>query len=516
MHLNLDQLGFRKGLFLAFLVGFAFRLIPEILSYPNPIGFDTVYYAARMKNGLIWSHWTSVFDTWLIYALLIPLYSLTKVEPFLLLKVVAPLLYGGSAAGIYYFASKGLGWNVTKGLLASGFFAVQLAALGISWHFYRNILGLTILLFTIPLLKKNESWKDIALLSSLSLLVVWGHELASVTLFAAVAGLTAISLIKKEQIPYRLFVAVTPAFLVFFGNLYFRAFPLHINLESNILLVSDRIAPHPGGLFFLVDYLKVLNPIEHYASYSELFSHVISLFLLLYAVMLPLIAVGHFRDRVLSSWTLLLMIGSFGCLIMPFSALLYWNRWMLMLVYPFTFYAVNGMWKILKRGEAFSTSRFLGWFKLTRKFALGLTLLSIVIGTLFMSWPLIDGKYGLIGTENTFKYIPSTMQSSSVPLRDTQGTIEAFGWLNENMSSDSSVLIHDVFQFWTMLYLEKNHTAIFFDNNFEEASNLAFTNGATTAYFVWWNEDSGWYNFELPQDCVSVFDSGRISVFQVI
>ena len=124
--------------------------------------------------------------------------------------------------------------------------------------------------------------------------------------------------------------------------------------------VNDSIAPHLGGLFFLVDYLQVLNPIEHYASYFELFSHVFSLFILLYVVVLPLVVVGHFRDRVLESWTLLLMIGSFGCLIMPFSALLFWNRWMLMLVYPFTFYAVNGLWKILRCGEAFSASRFCG------------------------------------------------------------------------------------------------------------------------------------------------------------
>ena len=131
-------------------------------------------------------------------------------------------------------------------------------------------------------------------------------------------------------------------------------------------------------------------------------------------------------------------------------------------------------------------------------------------------WPLIDGKYGIIGVDTTFRYVPSTMQSSSVPLRDTEGTIEAFEWLNENMASESSVLIHDVFQFWTILCLEESHSAIFFDSDFEEASNLVFGNGVTTAYFVWWNEDVGWYNFELSKDCVSVFDSGRISVFQVV
>jgi len=108
------------------------------------------------------------------------------------------------------------------------------------------------------------------------------------------------------------------------------------------------------------------------------------------------------------------------------------------------------------------------------------------------------------------------MQSSSIPVRDTEGVIEAFEWLNEHMTSDSSLLVHDVFEFWTMLYLEKSHTAIFFDNNLEEASRIAIENGFETAYFVWWNEDIGWYNLRLSNDYVSVFECGRISVFQLM
>jgi len=243
---------------------------------------------------------------------------------------------------------------------------------------------------------------------------------------------------------------------------------------------------------------------------------VFSLFLLLYVVLLPLIAVGHFKDRIFGSWMFLLLVGSFGCLIVPFSGLLLWNRWMLMLVFPFTFFAVEGLWKVAKCGEAFSVSRFFGWFKLPRKVGIGLSMLSVVIGGLFMAWPLVDGKYGVIGVEGTFRYVPSTMQSSSVPVRDTEGVIEAFEWLNEHMTSDSSVLVHDVFQFWSQLYLDESHAAVFFDNDLEKASQFALENGFTAAYLVWWKEDIGWYNLRLSNDCVSVFEFGRISVYQMV
>jgi hypothetical protein len=515
IQVKIQNLSYNKGLILAFTIGFVVRLIPELLSFPYPIGWDTIYYAARINDGVVLNHWSDIFSTWLIYGILVALGNLTRLEPFMLLKIVAPLLYGGTAAGIYYIAWKRLNWSVTKSLLASVFFAFQLAALGISWHFYRNIFGLMLLLFTMPLLKNNIDWKELALLSVLSLLVVWGHELAAVSLFGMVLGLLVMSLFKKEAIPYKLFVAVIPALTVFLIGA-FRIFPSPVSVETNILTLGDSVLAKPGGLFFLTNYLNVFTPVEHYASYFDLFSHVFSLFILLYALLLPLVVVGRFEDRALGSWTVLLLIGSFSCLVMPFSGLLLWNRWMLVLVFPFTFFAVEGLWKVAKCGKALSLSRFFGWLKITKKVGIGLSLLSLVIGGLFMTWPLIDGKYGIIGVEGTFRYIPSTMQSSSVPLRDTEGTIEAFEWLNTHMDNGSSLLVHDVFEFWTMLYLKDDHIAFLFDNNLEAASNVALENGYEEAYLVWWNEDIGWYNLRLSSDWVSVFDSGRISVYKIV
>jgi len=203
-------------------------------------------------------------------------------------------------------------------------------------------------------------------------------------------------------------------------------------------------------------------------------------------------------------------------LVVPFAALLLWARWMLLLVYPFTFFATNGLWKVTKSLEGISVSRFLGWSKVTKKVGYGLFLVSVIVGCLFMAWPLVDGRYGVVGWEGTFKYVPSTMQSSSVPLRDIEGVIEAYEWLNSNMDDDSSLLVHDVFDYWTMLYLDQNHAAILFDSDLEAASSLSVDEGFDVAYFVWWNEDIGWYNLRLSNDWVSVFDYERISVYQIV
>jgi hypothetical protein len=480
--MKLQNLSYTQGFILAFTVGFVVRLIPELLSFPYPIGWDTIYYAYRISDGALFGHWNDVFSTWLIYGVLVSLGNLTQLDPFLLLKIVAPLLYGGTSAGIFFVAWKKLDWSVTKSLLASGFFVFQVAALAISWQFYRNVFGVMVLLFAIPFVRSDIGWKGMAALSVLGLLIAWGHELATVSLFFIVFGLLTLSVLRKEKIAYRLFVAIIPALIIFFGNFMWIS-PYAAPLERNMIWLQDSTWAHPGGLFFLTDYLRVSTPIESYGSYFELFYHVGSLFVLLYAIMLPL---------------------------------LLWGRWMLMLVFPFTFFAANGLWKAAKSLEGFSVSRFLGWFKVTKKVGYGLALVSVIVGGLFMTWPLVDGKYGIIGWEGTFKYVPSTMQSSSVPLRDTEGVIEAYKWLNSNMDVDSSLLVHDVFEFWTLLYLNHNYSAYVFDSDLKAASNLAVNEGFSSAYFVWWNQDIGWYNLRLQDNWVSVFDSGRISVYQMV
>ncbi|MGB9135607.1 MAG: hypothetical protein WCC63_08540, partial [Candidatus Bathyarchaeia archaeon] len=163
--------GFRPspmaGLLVAFVFGVAVRAIPELLSYPHPIGFDTIYYAWRIQEGVVWAHWSSMFSTWLLFGVLVPLYSVLTVDSFLLLKAAMPLLFGLNVAGVYYLATRGFGWSVRRGLFAAGLFSFQMAILGISWHFYRNMLGLGILLFALPwVLREKVELKGLAVFSA--------------------------------------------------------------------------------------------------------------------------------------------------------------------------------------------------------------------------------------------------------------------------------------------------------------------------------------------------------------
>ncbi|MGQ9625205.1 MAG: hypothetical protein ACUVT9_07555, partial [Candidatus Bathycorpusculaceae bacterium] len=159
-----------KGLALLFFAGFVVRLVPEMLALSSPIGFDTVYYAAVMKDGVVWPHWTSFFtSSWLFHAISVSLYRIFGGDPFALLKVLAPLLFGLNVAGVFWFARKMLGWSTRMGLFAGVFFAFQLASLRISWDLLRNTLGLGLLLFALSFIKSVDSKKGFACFVLLSL-----------------------------------------------------------------------------------------------------------------------------------------------------------------------------------------------------------------------------------------------------------------------------------------------------------------------------------------------------------
>jgi hypothetical protein len=513
----LDDIGYGEGLFFCFFFGFVVRLIPEVLSFPHPIGFDTVYYASRIESGVVWYHWSSVFSSWLLYAMLVPVYNVVSVDPFLFLKFAAPALYALNLCGIYYFSRKALGWDVKKGLVAAFFFAFQLAFLRISWDLYRNMLGLAILLFALPLIQKLETKRDFALFVLLSLFVVFGHETASVLLFAVVVGVMAKDYLKGEtKRLMRVLAAIIPAVAVFSARWWV---PLLVSIDyvAETTVISVYQSPsRPGGLFFLTNYLSLSGSIQ-YPTYLDLFSHVLSLFVVLYLVCLPLVFVGFFRDRILDSWTLFLLVGAFSSLIVPLFALDLWDRWMFLLVYPFTFYAVNGIGRVLesKSGVAFPKLRWIGWMKVSRKFVGVILFLTILFGALLMTAKFSDN--GVFSIPATGIYLPSTMLQNTVPLRDVESVVETMDWLNEHMTTGSGVLLHPAFFSWGKLCLDKENVIVNYVADVEGALSEALENGLDPVYLVWWGENVGWYrSIVVPGYFMRVFESDRIVAFQYL
>jgi hypothetical protein len=485
---------------LSFVVGFVVRLVPEVLLSRYPVGFDPVWYAWRIRSGVVWGDWSQVFSTWLLYGFLVPLYNVTGVDLFGLLKVVAALLFGFNACGVFYFARKALNWSVGSAFCAGVFFCVQVAALVFSANLYRNLLGLGVLLFALPFVKDDlRSARKLGLLALLSVLVVLSHEIAAVVLFVVVFGFVGIGLLKRSGVDVRrVLLAVGPAFVLFLVGFVFFVFPVG-GVEANVVYLDERGGSFPGALFFVSDYLAVGEGVGLLGGYVELVSQVFSFFGVLFLVVLPFVVVGFFLDVVLYVWVVLLLVGSFGVVVFPFFAPFVWSRWMLLLVFPFTFYAVNGVGKFLRKSrEAIGSgvgSRFFG--RLRR----AAVVLAVVV-------PVVCGLVvaGVV--------LPA--QVSVVPFGDFDDTVRVLEWVDGRMDGGSVLLVHFAFSWWSRYCLNASDWRIYFMDDVDGALGLAVQRGFSRVFLVWWNEEPGWFSLDVPGGFVSVFESGRLSVFEYV
>jgi hypothetical protein len=514
--LSLDRLSTRfdafsgaKALGVVFMAGFLVRLVPELLAGAVPIGFDTIYYATVMKSGVVWANWSSFFtSTWLLHALTVPLYSVSMVDPFLLLKVVAPALYGLNVAGVYWVGKKMLGWNVKLCLAAAGLFAFQLAALRISWDLLRNTLGMGLLLFALPFTGKISSKRDFALFTLLSLLTVFAHEYAGVALLTIVLGVVVWRFVRKRfcRADGLTILAVLPALAVFATGIFLRFFPVNYGTATTAFNTGESSV---GRFTFFANYLATNDGVFYYPGYTDLLVDVTLLFAFLYLPYLFLVWKGFFRNGVLNFWTGLLLFGSFGCLALPFFALDYWSRWMFMLVYPFTFYAVNGISKLL-RGPNGMKHRIGGF---PRKAVFGAFGVTVLLGSVYLATPVLMNtvQVGVFALPNVSAHFSS---APSVPYQDVESVSQAVTWLEEHTADNSCVLVNRVFLYWGRLYLDNSRVTIEFWNDAGLALDDALDRGFDSVYFIWWNQDVGWYNVSVPNQFASLEDFGRISVYE--
>jgi hypothetical protein len=488
-----------RVLCLSFVFGFVIRFAPEILTSPYPIGFDPIWYAWRIKSGIVWYHWSQVFSTWLLYGILVPLYGATQASIFSLLKVVAAVLFGFNACGMCYFANKGLGWSTRKSLVASVFFTLQAASLFISANLYRNMLGLGILLFALPLIRDElRSKKQLLALALLSMLVVLGHEVASIILFATVFGFVVTRLLaRRGLVMMRRLIAVVPAFAFLVMSFFFMVSPPLYQMDANGLVLKEPNGNYQGALIFFSNYLNVNEAANQYAVYSDLVSQILSSFGLLYILMLPLVLVGIFRDVLLDSWAILALIGSFGAVVLPVFAPSIWSRWMLMLVFPFTFYAVNGIEKILQlcNHDVGPNVRLVKWGNLQKKAVTLAVMISILAGLVF-----------------AVQAMPA--QISVVPLADFADTVKAVNWVDSQMDRNSVLLAHFAFNWWSSLYLDEGHMRISFKDDADGALSLALQRGFSDIYLIWWKGELSCFTLTVPSGFSPVFSSGRICVLK--
>ncbi len=495
------QLKSKNGLLfsvLAFLIPLLVRDVPEILSWPYPIGFDTIRYVSLIQNNWVFSVGIAGFlkDSNLFYLVAAFPYALSS-NAILVVKFMGPPLFAASCFMMFLYSTKVLGWTGWKSLLVVILLSTYFVSLRNSWDLYRQTLGLIFLMATFVSLKTLSSPKRYFAASVFMVLTILSHEFLAVLLFF-ILGVEAIGLaIKKSGKELTLLASsmAAPALLFVFQRFSHQA-----------ILPSFNIASGPS---------------------VNLSEYIFGLLLYMYLLVLPLILLGltRLKDSILRLWIILCLGIVLLTILMPSVSPPYWNRWELLLVYPFVFFAIEGVDRLWSN-HSISKKRLQRLFQKA-------SVIVILFSILTLSWFYLTST-----PENAFSYfsqynpylihVPSSMLQTTIASCDSPSLVNCLQWLNENTNETSIIVSHYALYDWANIYIHNREIVCTADfgplpTQTQDESALAesmlylarnaFLSGIK-AYTVWWVNGKGWYQIpSLPSDFREVHVAGNMAVY---
>jgi hypothetical protein len=305
-------------------------------------------------------------------------------------------------------------------------------------------------------------------------------------MFAILTGLVIFSYLKHEK--NRIFnylLLSTPALIMLIIIIYLNVFVF----SSPILGYSTRFS---SGF----EELALLNRFES-------IQNMLGFLFFSYLPLLPLIFFGlkNYREKLhINAWILWTFIPLILVVIDPafFLGGVLPYRWILLLIYPLSFYAVEGLFKIKW-----------AWLQVIYK-----VLICSVIAFLSVSFIALPNSNALDYFEAYPTYVPKSMLQNTLQLSDCTDTVNALHWAKDNLPFDGHLLVHQAFLGWGLLEFDGNRLIPYsFENPSKAAENFRNTS-SNPLFLIWWVNGTGWYgNPDTPAPFASLFKSGNIAIY---
>jgi len=392
----------------------------------------------------------------LFYVLMWFVANVTGAHAFVILKVVGPLLYGGLLVSFFVFLRRGLKFDGKMAFVATLLLAFQVAALRESWDRFMTLLGLIFLFCTFVVLKGNHKFKW-WLVASLALLTALSREYIAFVLFVAVLGFAVLE--KKDRVAS--LIALAPA-VTFFAVTFYPRGVWENFVSGYLMVVQDAV------LIFAICYLAIL----------------------------PFVLIGWQRDNLLDPMLGWLLLGSFSLVISPWLAVRSYSRWLMLLVFPFSIYAVKGF----ERLQLFSQRRM--------RVLKAIVLVLLIIGVGYST-----GAFSYVRLV-TNSYVPVNLVWSSIGFSQVDDTIGCLRWLNSRAAKNSSLLTEERFYGWAQIYLERANydiKVIAYGANSLPTTALetALRDGFSLIYLIWYTDLS-------LRDFQVIHSQNDVSIFQYV
>ena len=422
-----------------FLVIFSFalflRALPEFSSGVYPVGFDTLQgyiptvlalpdNSFMRANGWAYSP-LAVYLLWFFR-------FLTGIEPYVLLKIAGPVFYGLFGVSFCYMLSHGLGWSNKKSFFVTLLLLLQPAVLRTGWDQLREELGLMFLFVLIAVTKCDILSKPrfkVFFLVSLSVLIVFSHQLIALLLFVIVSWQLLTYGSKKDSAFLRTAFAMLPSALIFMWQLYSQ----FLNPAYDNHFVPLQL-PTGSGTFVFTNYF-LSDPRFLGGNYWTVLSYVGCLLLYTIIPLIPFAIKGYFKDKVIKPLLIWLLPASLSILVYPWYALSQYWWWILLLPIPLTVY----IGEYLDKKHVFENTK-------TSKSKKPYWTAFLMLGMLAVGYAgssTLGYSSFVFGYPYAYTYLPTGMVQSSIPFTDIPDVLTALEWTNANAPLNSTIIVQE-------------------------------------------------------------------------
>ena len=470
----------------AFLIPLFIRSIPEILVGPYPVGWDTI--AFYVPNTLDWATGkvgllTMLGTAPLLYMISVPAYLLSRVNPVWIFKIMGPILYGSMIWALFKFLRTGLKWPDNKALGGALLTSLYFVTLRISWDLYRNMLGLTFILLSLPLLGNLETRKKQLLLSVFVVLAVASDQLTAVLalVLVGVRGLTELAEGMRRNL-VKIARAGLPGFGLFFSILY-------ANFLASGQVPIQQQPPTPG-----LDTLALSVGFLGYA----------------FLIILPLAVIGFRRtwNAELSSWWIFCLAASLTALLPFFGFIVASYRWTLLMDIPLCVYAAAGVARLAR-----ITSPINQFAK--PSLSMIFSIFGIILITLSALYIALPAQRAMAYYAVFPSLLPTSMVQDSVSMSDMPNLRAMLDWVAANSGPDTSLITHQAIYGWARAFLPSTTHIINYGYSTPlDGVSMARSAGFTSILMIWWVNGTGWHDQPyVPNGFVTVTRDGNFEVY---
>jgi hypothetical protein len=451
-----------------FSIGLLLRAIPDIIIQQYPVGYETITYYAPAINTFPDKTLLDVFmENFhagpILYVGLWCAYAITGTNSFLLLKVVGSILFGCLISSFFWFLKKGMKLNWKIAGVATWILTFQVATLRQGWDRLRNVLALVFMFLALTILCQDDTKFKWIWIGGLSILAVLSREYIVIPLFVGILGCSFFAKQTNRWDRLKSILVLIPALSIF---------TITINLSD------VQWSYFSDGSNALGNYLYAIQDAS-------------IIFVLCYLPLFPLILKGLKRHRLLDSLVIFFILVSFSVII-PWFAIPGYQRWIMLLAFPFSIYAAYGYEKISKKPNLIKSTTVL--------------LLYLAIGLGYVSGTFPYG--GLLPNS----YVPVNLTQSSIPWNQIDNVKEVLQWFDENALTDSSILTEERFYGWTQIYSKRINEDLSIEMYAAEsppwkALDKALSKNAQQVYLIWFN-DSEFEEFRR------IYSHNDVAIFQ--